>query len=201
MAMPNTFRKVMPSGRDFNFADPQPDMICLDDIVHCLARTNRWGGNIEPMSYSVAQHSLVTASAVKRPASRVYALLHDAAEAYIGDLPTPFKLWVADAGADIIGLEMRILYGAIFPALGIEPPSPEIAADVHDADQAALATEFRDIVKGRNESWSPKAPPLKTRIKFQPVVMVEDAIRAALRGALQPYNDAAGRGQTNRGAA
>lgn len=183
--MLGAFHKTMPSGVAFNFADPQPDMIRLDDIVHTLARINRWGGNIEPVTYSVAQHSLVTAQAVKLPASRLYALLHDAAEAYIGDLPTPLKLWIADAGADIIGLEMRILYGAIFPALGIEPPTPEITADVHDADQVALATEYRDIVKGRNEGWAPKAPPLKTRIKFQPVPAVEDHFRSALRGALE----------------
>ena len=185
MAMLHAFHKTMPSGRMFNFADPQPDQVCLDDIVHALARTNRWGGNIEPVSYSVAQHSLVVAQAVRLPQSRVHALLHDAAEAYIGDLPTPFKLWIADAGADILGLEMRILYGAIFPALGVEPPSPEIARDVHDADQVALATEFRDIVKGRHADWSPKAPPLKTRIRFQPTPKVEDDFRAALEGALR----------------
>ncbi len=185
MALKAAFWKTMPSGVAFNFADPQPDMIRLDDIVHTLARTNRWGGNIEPVSYSVAQHSLVTAQAVKRPQSRPYALLHDAAEAFIGDLPTPFKLWLADAGADVIGLEMRILYGAIFPALGLEAPTPDIVGDVHDADQVALATEHRDVVKGRNDIFCPKAPPLKTRIRFMPVVDVEDQFRHALRGALE----------------
>lgn len=178
------FWKTMPSGVAFDFINPRPEMIRLEDIVHVLARTNRWGGNIEPVSYSVAQHSLVTAQACRLPASRPYALLHDAAEAYIGDLPTPLKLWIADAGADIIKLEMAILYEAIFPALGVPKPSADIANDVHAADQVALATEFRDIVKGRHPDFVPKAPPFKTVIKFLPVPKVEETFRTALEGAL-----------------
>lgn len=186
-----TFCKTMPSGLSFDFSAPTPEMISLDDIIHVLARTNRWGGNIEPVSFSVAQHSLVAASACRLPVSRPYALLHDAAEAYIGDLPTPFKLWIAEAGADIIALEHRILYDAIFPALGLEKPSSAIAADVHDADQIALATEFRDVVKGRHPCWSPKAPPLRTRLKFKPTPAVEDEFRANLLGALRPFGKVA----------
>ncbi len=185
------FWKVMPSGRAFDFANPLPAMVCLDDIVHALTRISRWGGNIEPVSFSVAQHSLVVASACTRPDSRLYALLHDAGEAYIGDIPTPLKLWMENAGAGIIGLEMQILYKAIFPALGIEPPTPEINRDVHEADQIALATEYRDIVRGRNAMLSPKAPPLRTRLKFMPVPTVEEEFRRALDGALRQYREAA----------
>src|SRR5690606_31900569 len=126
------FWKAMPSGRAFDFANPRPEMVCLDDIVHSLCRINRCVGNIEPVTFTVAQHSLVVASACKRPDARLYALLHDAGEAYIGDIPTPLKLWMENAGAAIIGLEMRILHAAIFPALGINPPTPEIIRDVHD---------------------------------------------------------------------
>lgn len=191
MSLKSAFWKTMPSGLAFNFADPRPEMVSLEDIVHVLSRTNRWGGNIEPVSYSVAQHSLVVASACDLPEARPYALLHDAAEAYIGDLPTPFKLWIAAAGANIIGLEMQILYGAIFPALGIAPPEAYITQDVHDADQIAMATEHRDVVKGRNDIFCPKAPPLKTRIKFMPVPKVEEDFRLALEGALRSLKDAA----------
>jgi len=185
--MSGPFLKTMPSGVMFDFAAPRPEMVTLYDIWYCLARINRWGGNIEPVTYTVAQHSLVTASACRLPQSRVYALLHDAAEAYIGDLPTPLKLWLENAGAGILGLEMRILFGAIFPAFGINPPGKEIAADVHNADQIALATEYRDIVQGRNAGWTPKAPPMRTRITFQPTPKVEEQFRLALEGALRPF--------------
>ncbi|ODU82757.1 hypothetical protein [Devosia sp. 63-57] len=186
MSLP-PFCKTMPSGRAFDFADPRPEMICLDDIVHVLSRINRWGGNIWPVSFSVAQHSLVVASACKRPEARVYALLHDAAEAYIGDLPTPFKLFMTEAGFNIVKLEMKILYTAIFPAFGLEPPEPSLTADVHDAGQIALATEYRDIVAGRHAGWAPTAPPLKTTIKFMATPKVEEQFRQALEGVLPAF--------------
>jgi hypothetical protein len=195
------FWKAMPSGVAFDFMDPRPEMIRLDDIIHSLSRTNRWGGNIEPISYSVAQHSLLTATACKLPQSRPYALLHDAAETYIGDIPTPLKLWIVDAGADIVALEKAILFNAIFPAFGLPRPSSDIYADVHNADQVALATEHRDVVKGRHPDFVPKADPLKTPVRFQPTIKVEEQFRLALEGALRPFGKVAGPGQGNRGAA
>lgn len=182
-----TSGKTMPSGLIFDFAAPSPDMIRLEDVVHVLARLNRWGGNIEPVSYSVAQHSLLVAQACRLPQSRPYALLHDAAEAYIGDLPTPFKLWLAHAGADIAGLERRILTQAVFPAFGLPSPSAAVYADVHEADQIALATEHRDVVRGRHRDWAPTARPLANREKFMPVPKVEELFRLALDGALRPF--------------
>lgn len=195
------FWKAMPSGVAFDFIDPRPEMVRLDDIVHGLSRTNRWGGNIEPISYSVAQHSLLAASACKLPKSRVYALLHDAAEAYIGDIPTPLKLWIVDAGADIVALEKTILFQAIFPAFGLPKPSSDIYADVHNADQVALATEYRDVVKGRHPDFVPRADPLKTVVKFMPTPKVEEQFRLALEGALRPFGKAVGLGQSKGSAA
>lgn len=168
------FWKTMPSGLAFDFENPQPEMVALSDIVHCLARTNRWGGNLAPFTYSVAQHSVLTARACERQTARVHALLHDAAEAYIGDLPTPFKLWLNHHGVDIVGLERRILYGAIYPALGLAEPSAEDAADVDRADQIALATEYRDVVQGHNDGWTPKAPPLDAPVSPLPPERAED---------------------------
>ncbi|UYN98389.1 MAG: hypothetical protein KIT02_10465 [Devosia sp.] len=183
------FWKAMPSGRAFDFANPRPDMVCLDDIVHVLARVNRWGGNIEPVTFSVAQHSLLVASACKLPQSRPYALLHDAAETYTGDMVSPFKAWLEHQGAGVVALEMRILFTAVFPALGIALPTPVITRDVHQADQVAMATEYRDIAKGRHPDFVPKAPPLRTRIKFMPVPRVEEEFRKALEGALRQARD------------
>lgn len=185
------FWKTMPSGRAFDFVNPCPEMVTLDDIVHVLARTNRWGGNIEPVSYSVAQHSLVTASACATVDARPYALLHDAAEAYIGDIPTPFKLWLNHAGADVVALERRILLDAVFPAFGLPRGSARVVQDVHNADAIALATEHRDIVAGRHPDFTPEATPLRTRIRFKPVAKVEEEFKTALLGALQPFGKVA----------
>ena len=175
------------SGRCFDYADPRPDMICLNDIVHHLSRESRWGNNIEFASFVVAQHSLIVASACRLVASRPYALLHDAPEAYIRDLATPWKLWLIDQGADVVGLERKILHQAIYPAFNLPLPSQAILEDVHNADQISLATEYRDVVKGKSEHWAPSAPALPGRIKFMPQAKVEEAFRKALEGALRPF--------------
>jgi len=64
-------------------------MVRLDDIVHSLSLMNRFNG-AALFPYSVAQHSLHVASLL--PAElRLEGLLHDAAEAYIGDMVSPLK--------------------------------------------------------------------------------------------------------------
>lgn len=181
------FFKTLASGRDFYFANPQPDMICLRDVAHHLSRLNRWGENIEWPSYSVAQHSLVVAQACRRPDSRPYALLHDAPEMITGDNITPWKGFLLTLGADMVAYERRIMNDAIYPAFGLKPPSSEIAADVHNADQIALATEYRDVVAGRSNDWAPKAKPLSGRIKFMAQAAVEEKFLLALEGALRPF--------------
>lgn len=175
------------SGRTFDFANPLPSMISLDDIVHHLSRESRWANNIEFASFTVAQHTLVAASACRLVSSRPYVLLHDAPEAYIRDLATPWKLWLIDQGADVVGLERRILHEAIYPAFNLPLPSQAILEDVHRADQIALATEYRDVVKGKSEHWAPTAPPLAGRIRFMAQPKVEEAFRKALQGALRPF--------------
>lgn len=175
------------SGRAFDFADPRPEMISLDDIVHHLSRESRWANNIEFVSFTVAQHSLIASSACRLLASRPYVLLHDAPEAYIRDLATPWKRWLMDQGADVAGLERTILEKAIYPAFNLPLPSKAILDDVHQADEIALATEFRDVVKGRAEGWAPSATPLPSRVKFLPQHKVEETFRRALEAALRPF--------------
>lgn len=186
-----TFFKTLASGREFHFAKPTPDAICLRDIAHHLSRISRWDGNVEPVSYTVAQHSLLVAQACRLPASRPYALLHDAVEMVTGDISTPLKGFLLTLGADMVAYERRVLREAVYPALGLEPPSSEIATDVDHADQVALATEFRDIVAGRSPNWAPQAKPLPTRIKFMPQPLVEEQFLLALRSALQPFGKVA----------
>lgn len=185
------FFKTLASGRDFYFANPTPDMICLRDIAHHLSRISRWGGNVEPVSYTVAQHCLLVAQACRLPQSRPYALLHDAVEMVIGDMVTPLKGFLLTMGADMVAYEHRVLNEAIYPAFALPKPSEAINADVHQADQVALATEYRDIVAGRSSDWRPKAPPLPNRISFMPQPKVEERFLIALEGALRPFGKVA----------
>lgn len=82
------------SGHYFDLANPQPWQFCLRDIAGGLSKICRFGGQIDRF-YSVAEHSVHCANqAIKDSAPRavqVAALLHDASEAFIGDVVKPLK--------------------------------------------------------------------------------------------------------------
>jgi hypothetical protein len=77
-----------------DFLNPTPDSILIEDIAHALSLTNRYSGHT-PWPYSVAQHC-VLASDVAPTGLELEALLHDAQEAYVGDMPTPLKALLPD---------------------------------------------------------------------------------------------------------
>jgi len=80
------------SGIKLDLLAPTPDMIHWPDVAQGLSRANRFNGmTAEP--YSVAEHcckmyDFITSDGAP-PAARAWALLHDAHEAYIGDIVTP----------------------------------------------------------------------------------------------------------------
>ena len=76
------------SGLNVDVLDLQPDQILIEDIAHALSLQCRFNGHVKSF-YSVAQHSLFV-SVYSNNAS-LFGLLHDAAEAYLGDLITPVK--------------------------------------------------------------------------------------------------------------
>lgn len=85
-----------------SLASPKPEMIELRDIAHQLSLECRWGGATE-RHYGVAEHSIWVARFTRelvteehRDAATIHALLHDAHEAYIKDIPTPLKVLLGD---------------------------------------------------------------------------------------------------------
>lgn len=84
---PNAIRTY--TGKVFDLNNVTPEMICIEDIAHALSYTARFGGHSEAF-ISVAQHSLRVMAHVPSE-FKLAALLHDASEAYIGDMPKPFK--------------------------------------------------------------------------------------------------------------
>lgn len=82
------------SGNELYFLDPQPEQIVIADIVNNLSNNCRYCGNINSF-YSVAEHSVLIAKEVLRltgnKEAAFSALMHDATEAYLCDIPRPIK--------------------------------------------------------------------------------------------------------------
>jgi hypothetical protein len=69
--------------------DPRPQDIDVRDIAHSLARINRWNGHTHT-EFSVAQHSVLVCSLLPDEL-QLFGLMHDAGEAFLGDIITPVK--------------------------------------------------------------------------------------------------------------
>jgi hypothetical protein len=80
-------------GEIINLLNLELESICLEDIVMALPNICRYGGRT-PKFYSVAQHAIELSRYLHKVGMdhlRPLALLHDAPEAYIGDLIYPIK--------------------------------------------------------------------------------------------------------------
>lgn len=131
------------SGLYFHPFDPKPEEIEIEDIASALSKVCRFGGHCTKF-YSVAQHSLEVEAHVTpfTPQWSRVALLHDATEAYVGDMVAPIK-----RHPDLMGYREleHFLWKAIAERFGLPEVMPP---EVKDADQRMLATESRDLVSG-----------------------------------------------------
>jgi hypothetical protein len=131
------------SGRQFDLARPTAAMISPHDIAHALANLCRFNGHTRT-HYSVAQHSLLVASLV--PAKhQLVALLHDATEAYVGDMTRPLKALLPS-----YRVAEETVWKAVCDRFNIDPVLPEC---VVRADLVALATERRDLMPHHPGDW------------------------------------------------
>jgi len=143
------------SGIDFYFLEPTPDKILIEDIAHTLSLLCRFGGHCREF-YSVAEHS-VRASNIVAPEHAFEALMHDATEAYLVDMPRPIK-HVLQGYRDIehnLDRVIREKYGL----------PPEMSKEVHLADNIMLATERRDLMPETVTPWMWLPEPYGSTIK------------------------------------
>lgn len=84
----------LPKGKYIDLLDPDPSVIEIEEIAHRLSNICRWLGGTK-YHYSVAQHSSIICDLVPKDIA-MQALLHDATEAYMGDLVTPLKVHFPD---------------------------------------------------------------------------------------------------------
>jgi len=131
------------SGIYFNLLNPRPEDVRIEDIAHALANLCRFGGHTREF-YSVAQHSCLVAALVPDHL-KLHALLHDAAEAYCGDMISPLKMCVPG----YVTIQKRI-EAAVAERFNIPH---ELPAEIKRADLVALATERRDLMPDCPHKW------------------------------------------------
>jgi len=130
------------TGRAIDINNPDPASICIDDIARALARSTRFGGHLgdHVETYSVAQHSILV-SQFSPPDLALVGLLHDAAEAYLGDVIGPLRRLLPAYRE----LEARFNL-AIGEAFGLRDRLLDLPPEVRLADARAMATEARDLL-------------------------------------------------------
>ena len=144
------------SGKKIDFFEPRADQIDINDIARGLSRLPRFAGQTSEF-YSVASHSLNVAR-ILPDKHKLQGLMHDAAEAFVGDLPTPFKRNIPAFGE----LEHRI-WVAICERFGI---AVELDPLVKRADSTMLVSE-RDILKPAVSDWGPYEDNLRVEVGYR----------------------------------
>lgn len=153
------------SGVKFYPLSPDPADVRLVDIAHHLSHQCRWAGAVKSF-YSVALHSLHV-SMMCRKENALAALMHDAAEAYLCDMPSPVKLGMPEYNAHEDQL-MR----TISSVFHFEYP---FADEVHQADQAALYEESKYFFNFERGEIPAVQPPRYCNWNFEIVCAVSPA--------------------------
>lgn len=148
---------ITASGRRVDLIAPDPSTIKVVDIFDALARLCRFNGHCKRF-YSVAEHCLIGAQALRTKKQKLAFLLHDATEAYIGDITSPLKSLLPD-----YVLIERQLESVIRDRYQLWDAN--VDRIVKHMDLRMLATEKRDLMP-RCEKWPCLVgiPPLKDRI-------------------------------------
>lgn len=120
--------------------NPTIDMICIEDIAHGLSNVCRFAGQISEF-YSVASHSICVSNNVLKE-HRLQALLHDASEAYLGDMPSPIKRMFPDYK----NVEKNLML-VISEKFGI---NHILHPDVKESDKKVLQIEWEWFVNKNN---------------------------------------------------
>lgn len=131
------------SGRYFDFIRPDLSLFDIHDIAHALSNLCRFTGHVRTF-YSVAQHSVGASYAVP-PEFAFEALMHDAAEAFVGDVSSPLKHLLPGYRE----IESRV-ESAIRARFGL--PAEQSVAVKH-SDLVMLATEKRDLMPAAGDTW------------------------------------------------
>ena len=157
------------SGGMMNLTTNDFSELTLEDIAHSLSNQCRYAGHTRHF-YSVAQHCLICAD--NAPAGQEWnALMHDAVEAVITDIPSPVKARVPPVKDYEISVQSVLM----------EKFDYRVTTDVKLLDIRALATEIRDLMEPSDHQawdWVKEYKPFDATIEFLPQSWAKDEFLA-----------------------
>jgi hypothetical protein len=158
------------SGDHFSFINPDAYHFEIETIAHALSHLCRFTGHTSSF-YSVAQHSVLVSRLVPRH-MQLAGLLHDATEAFVGDMTKPLK----DMFPEFRRIEKNI-ENAICRQYGLPCPMPP---EIKRADLILLATEKRDLMPHVDTQWRylEGIDAMKEKITPWPPVMAKEKFLA-----------------------
>jgi len=141
------------SGRRFWPLDPKPEDVCIEDIAHSLSMLCRYNGHCRSF-YSVAEHSIHVQSIMARTpigqfdrGLQLAALLHDASEAYLADVPRPVKPYLTGYKE----AEVKVM-AVIHHAFGLRDPR-EYGPLIKPIDTRILVNEAAMLMPVESIQW------------------------------------------------
>jgi hypothetical protein len=151
------------SGQIFDLMEMTPDAVRLEDICHHLSNLCRFNGATK-FYYSVAEHSVYVHNVVRARTDDEtvlrQALLHDAAEAYVGDVLAPIRRLYGLQGFNRLHDRVWKVITEVFDV------PEELDQLVKDADFAVLSAEARQIMQWPPpQSWGPLPEPAAVDIR------------------------------------
>lgn len=162
------------TGRQFWPLDARAEEVDILDIAHALSMQCRYAGHVRRF-YSVAEHCCHLHD-VAPEGEKLAALLHDATEAYLVDLPRPVKRFLPEYGRHEYALARVIAQRFGLPML--ETPA------VREIDRRILMDERQQAMEPPPAPWSTNGEPLGVTLRFWPPEKARTCFlaRAALLG-------------------
>ena len=148
---------MLHSGSWLDLLAPHINDFTIEDIAHGLALQCRYAGQCRDF-YSVAEHSMLVCDLVQE--DPLAALLHDAAEAFLGDVTRPLKQMLPDYRR--IEAEMQ---KAIFERFEVDPQSNSA---IKKADLRVLAAEQSQVMPIGTDEWAHRdgIEPAPVKVRF-----------------------------------
>ncbi len=147
---------MLASGKWFDLLDPWNSEFTIHDIAQGLSNICRYSGQCSGF-YSVAEHSIHVSDTVE--SFKLEALLHDAAEAFLGDITRPLKLLLPKYKEIEASVE-----AAIFERFGLDPAAKVV---VKQADLQVLAAEQGQVMPEGTDYWAAGSAIHKAEVRVE----------------------------------